>query len=93
MCSKLLVVRLRKKCCATNGPKCFCFQILSDEELSKLVAEASKFEGKFVKYKCLGVYNAIVRANKVRFTALRTLRSLVKGERPENENLKYPKGV
>lgn len=63
----------------------FCFQILSDDELSKLVAEAPKFEGKFFKWKCLGVYNAIVRANRVRFTALRALRSLVKGERPENE--------
>lgn len=63
----------------------FYFQILSDDELSQLVAEAPKFEGKFFKNKCLGVYNAIVRANIVRFTTLRTLRSLFMGERPETE--------
>ena len=50
-----------------------------------MVAEAPKFAGKFFKKKCLGIYNAIVRANRVRFTALRALGSLVKGERPENE--------
>ena len=36
-----------------------------------MVAEAPKFAGKFFKKKCLGIYNAIVRANRVRFTALR----------------------